>query len=139
MADEADRVIRLRRELGFDARCELGAQLLQVATPVVIEEAHREACNLQRELRASLRQKSRLAEVGAALASFPIDEAPACLERPASWDDYIDARIQLWVDAEIDGERLSDEDLLNFSFLLLVAGNETTRNTLSHGILALAQ
>ncbi len=42
----------------------------------------------------------RLAEVGAALASFPIDEAPACLERPASWDDYIDARIQLWVDAE---------------------------------------
>ncbi len=42
----------------------------------------------------------RLAEVGAALAAFPIEEAPACLERPASWDEYIDSRIQLWVDAE---------------------------------------
>ena len=31
---------------------------------------------------------------------FPIEEAPACLEVPASWDDYIDARIQYWVDAE---------------------------------------
>ena len=39
--------------------------------------------------------------------------------------------------AEIDGERLSDEDLLNFSFLLLVAGNETTRNLISLGTLAL--
>ena len=39
--------------------------------------------------------------------------------------------------AEIDGERLSDEDLLNFSFLLLVAGNETTRNLIALGTLAL--
>ena len=28
----------------------------------------------------------------------------------------------------------TDEDLLNFSFLLLVAGNETTRNAISHGM-----
>ncbi len=42
----------------------------------------------------------RLAEVGGALAAFPLAEAPACLEVPASWDDYIDARIQYWVDAE---------------------------------------
>jgi cytochrome P450 len=39
--------------------------------------------------------------------------------------------------AEIDGERLSDEDLLNFAFLLLVAGNETTRNLIALGTLAL--
>ncbi|WP_046317633.1 cytochrome P450 [Mycobacterium sp. UM_Kg1] len=39
--------------------------------------------------------------------------------------------------AEVDGERLSDEDLLNFSFLLLVAGNETTRNLLALGTKAL--
>lgn len=39
--------------------------------------------------------------------------------------------------AEVDGERLSDEDLLNFSFLLLVAGNETTRNLIALGTLAL--
>lgn len=35
--------------------------------------------------------------------------------------------------AEVDGVRLTDEDLLNFSFLLLVAGNETTRNLIALG------
>ncbi len=35
--------------------------------------------------------------------------------------------------AEVEGERLSDADLLNFSFLLLVAGNETTRNLIALG------
>jgi cytochrome P450 len=39
--------------------------------------------------------------------------------------------------AEIDGSRLTDEDLLNFAFLLLVAGNETTRNLIALGTLAL--
>lgn len=39
--------------------------------------------------------------------------------------------------AEIDGHRLTDEDLLNFAFLLLVAGNETTRNLIALGTLAL--
>jgi cytochrome P450 len=39
--------------------------------------------------------------------------------------------------AEIDGIRLTDEDLLNFAFLLLVAGNETTRNLIALGTCAL--
>jgi cytochrome P450 len=41
--------------------------------------------------------------------------------------------------AEVDGATLSDEDLLNFSFLLLVAGNETTRNLIALGTLALIE
>lgn len=41
--------------------------------------------------------------------------------------------------AEVDGERLTDQDLLNFSFLLLVAGNETTRNLIALGTLALIE
>ncbi len=48
-----------------------------------------------------------------------------------------DDLLSILVAAEIDGERLSDEDLLNFSFLLLVAGNETTRNLIALGTLAL--
>ena len=40
--------------------------------------------------------------------------------------------------SEIDGERLEEFDLLMFCLTLLVAGNETTRNLLSHGALALA-
>jgi cytochrome P450 len=39
--------------------------------------------------------------------------------------------------AEIDGDRLIDDDLLKFAFLLLVAGNETTRNLIALGTLAL--
>jgi cytochrome P450 len=41
--------------------------------------------------------------------------------------------------AEIDEQRLTDEDLLNFAFLLLVAGNETTRNLIALGTLALIE
>jgi cytochrome P450 len=41
--------------------------------------------------------------------------------------------------AEVDGDRLTDEDLLNFAFLLLVAGNETTRNIIALGTLALIE
>jgi cytochrome P450 len=39
--------------------------------------------------------------------------------------------------AEVDGERLSDAELLGFCMTLLVAGNETTRNLLSGGLQAL--
>ena len=41
--------------------------------------------------------------------------------------------------AEIDGHRLTDDDLLNFAFLLLVAGNETTRNLIALGTQALIE
>ena len=53
-------------------------------------------------------------------------------ERPG--DDLI----SVLVHSEIDGERLEEFDLLMFCLTLLVAGNETTRNLLSHGALALA-
>ncbi|HTY33619.1 MAG TPA: cytochrome P450 [Mycobacterium sp.] len=52
----------------------------------------------------------------------------------------VDARddlLSVLAGAEIDGVRLTDEDLLNFAFLLLVAGNETTRNLIALGTLAL--
>ncbi|GAB7145304.1 cytochrome P450 [Mycobacterium riyadhense] len=41
--------------------------------------------------------------------------------------------------AEVDGEKLNRDQLNEFFLLLAIAGNETTRNTLSHGILALSQ
>ena len=40
--------------------------------------------------------------------------------------------------SEIDGERLEEFDLLMFCLTLLVAGNETTRNLISHGTIGLA-
>ncbi len=43
------------------------------------------------------------------------------------------------VTAEVAGERLSELELGLFCILLLVGGNETTRNTIAHGALALAE
>jgi cytochrome P450 len=41
------------------------------------------------------------------------------------------------VQAEVDGERLASAEVASFFMLLAVAGNETTRNAISHGVLAL--
>lgn len=41
--------------------------------------------------------------------------------------------------AEVDGERLTSAEIASFFILLAVAGNETTRNAISHGVLALTR
>jgi methyl-branched lipid omega-hydroxylase len=41
------------------------------------------------------------------------------------------------VTTEVDGERLSQQEIASFFILLLVAGNETTRNAIPHGALVL--
>jgi cytochrome P450 len=41
--------------------------------------------------------------------------------------------------AEVEGVRLTTNQLNEFFLLLAIAGNETTRNTMSHGILALSE
>jgi cytochrome P450 len=43
------------------------------------------------------------------------------------------------VTAQVDGEHLSPEELASFFILLVVAGNETTRNAIAHGLYALTQ
>ncbi len=43
------------------------------------------------------------------------------------------------VAAEVDGEQLSSAEVASFFILLAVAGNETTRNAISHGVLALTR
>ena len=41
--------------------------------------------------------------------------------------------------AEVDGERMSPQEFGSFFILLVVAGNETTRNAISHGMLELTR
>jgi cytochrome P450 len=41
--------------------------------------------------------------------------------------------------AEVDGQRLTDDELSAFFVLLAVAGNDTTKNSIAHGVLALSQ
>ena len=43
------------------------------------------------------------------------------------------------VEAEVDGDRLTSQEIASFFILLVVAGNETTRNAISHGLLALSR
>jgi cytochrome P450 family 142 subfamily A polypeptide 1 len=45
--------------------------------------------------------------------------------------------VSILVNAEIDGERLSDDEVLFESLLILIGGNETTRNVISGGMEAL--
>jgi hypothetical protein len=54
--------------------------------------------------------------------------------RAAPSDDLVSAL----VDASVDGERLADDEILGFCFLLIVAGTETTTNLLGLGAIALA-
>ncbi len=47
--------------------------------------------------------------------------------------------ISMLSSVEIDGDRLTDDELAMFLNQILVAGNETTRNTISGGLVALAE
>jgi cytochrome P450 len=72
-------------------------------------------------------------EAGGALAELMTRMAAERLEHPA--DDLTTALVT----TEVDGERLTHQEIASFFILLLVAGNETTRNALSGGVLALSE
>jgi cytochrome P450 len=72
-------------------------------------------------------------EAGAALANVVKDLARYRAKNPG--DDLTSAL----VNTEIDGERLTDDEIASFFILLAVAGNETTRTAISHGLVALEQ
>ncbi|OAN36425.1 cytochrome [Mycolicibacterium iranicum] len=65
-------------------------------------------------------------------------EQLVALRRDGTFSDADDL-LSILVAAEVDGVRLSDQDLLQFCLLLLVAGNETTRNLIALGTLALIE
>ena len=64
---------------------------------------------------------------------FAYFEAVAEERRRDPQDDLVSALVT----AEVDGERLERDDLLVNLLLVLVAGNETTRNLIGNGMLAL--
>jgi cytochrome P450 len=74
-----------------------------------------------------------LLTAGAELAALMEEMAEARRSNPT--DDLTTALVR----ANDDGESLSQADLNSFFILLLVAGNETTRNAISHGLHVLTQ
>jgi cytochrome P450 len=72
-------------------------------------------------------------QAGEALAALMTRLAVERRSRPA--DDLTTALVT----TEVDGERLTSQEIASFFILLLVAGNETTRNAISQGVLALSE
>jgi cytochrome P450 len=75
----------------------------------------------------------KLLGAGQALAELVTSLAAARTLAPA--DDLVSALVT----ANIDGEQLTSAELASFFILLVVAGNETTRNALSHALMLLTQ
>jgi cytochrome P450 len=72
-----------------------------------------------------------LLRAGKELSDFAMDLGRQREKSPT--DDLTSAL----VNGEVDGERLTEQELGSFFVLLAVAGNETTRNAISHGMKAL--
>ena len=72
---------------------------------------------------------TQLLGAGAALAELVTSLAAARAQAPG--DDLVSALVT----ANIDGEQLTSAELASFFILLVVAGNETTRNALSHALM----
>jgi len=70
-------------------------------------------------------------EAGGALAGLM--QGLAEQRQAAPTDDLTSALVS----TEVDGERLTFQEIASFFILLCVAGNETTRNAITHGVLAL--
>ena len=68
----------------------------------------------------------------AAMEVYLLCDQVAADRRANPRDDIMTALVQ----AEIDGERLTDAELNLFFITLIVAGNETTRNLINHSMLA---
>jgi cytochrome P450 len=72
-------------------------------------------------------------EAGGALSELMTRLAAERRDRPA--DDLTTALVT----TEVDGERLTHQEIASFFILLLVAGNETTRSAIAGGVLALSE
>jgi cytochrome P450 len=75
----------------------------------------------------------QLLGAGQALADLVTSLAATRAAAPA--DDLVSALVT----ANIDGEQLTSAELASFFVLLVVAGNETTRNALSHALMLLTE
>ncbi|MFJ2032040.1 cytochrome P450 [Streptosporangium sp. NPDC087985] len=94
--------------------------------------AHVDVSTAYSGIRPSLVQTVRMA-AGNTLALLALQRLVIRLGRERAVkprDDLVSALVT----ANVDGERLTDRELGSFFALLLVAGNETARNTMAHGL-----
>ena len=70
-----------------------------------------------------------------AMSAYAVDLAHRRRRGTGSGDDLISSLL----DAEIEGEGLTDEEFANFFRLMIFAGNETTRSSMAHLVLQMQQ
>ncbi|MHA3019173.1 cytochrome P450 [Mycobacterium sp. BMJ-28] len=78
------------------------------------------------------------ADVDPAMSSFELITYAMKMAEERSKNPTEDIVTKL-IEADIDGEKLSDDEFGFFVVMLAVAGNETTRNSITHGMIAFSQ
>lgn len=78
------------------------------------------------------------ADVDPAMSSFELITYAMKMAEERSNNPTDDIVTQL-VQADVEGEKLSDDEFGFFVVMLAVAGNETTRNSITHGMIAFSQ
>jgi cholest-4-en-3-one 26-monooxygenase len=78
------------------------------------------------------------ADVDPAMSSIELIQYAMQMAEERSKNPTDDIVTQL-IEADFDGEKLSDDEFGFFVVMLAVAGNETTRNSITHGMIAFSQ
>jgi cytochrome P450 len=135
------RVVRLIDDIGQRGECDLVKEVsielpLQVIAEMlgVPQEDRKKLFDWTMQIEAAVGDPSvsgaeAIGQIGLYLASMVTER------RSKPSDDLLTALIS----AELDGERLNDFEIAAFFALLMFAGNDTTRNTISGGTLALIE
>ncbi len=82
---------------------------------------------------SEVRTQEESVRVAQEISSFALELAEERRSRPA--EDLTTALVE----AEVDGDRLSPAEIVGFFVTLLSGGNETTRNSISHGLYQLTR
>ncbi|MFC8097762.1 cytochrome P450 [Streptomyces sp. NPDC057363] len=127
--DEFDFVHEISAELPLSVICDLMG-IPDADKPLIFELTNRMMGPGDPEYSASVEDaRSAVSELYAYAAELAVERR----KKPGS--DLTSLLLQ----AELDGEKLTDAEYLAFFQLLSAAGNETTRNLISHGMLALIE
>jgi cholest-4-en-3-one 26-monooxygenase len=78
------------------------------------------------------------ADIDPAMSSFELITYAMKMAEERSKNPTDDIVTKL-IEADFDGEKLSDDEFGFFVIMLAVAGNETTRNSITHGMIAFSQ
>ncbi|MCC9186250.1 cytochrome P450, partial [Mycolicibacterium mageritense] len=78
------------------------------------------------------------ADIDPAMSSFELITYAMNMAQERAKNPTDDIVTQL-IEADIEGEKLSDDEFGFFVVMLAVAGNETTRNSITHGMIAFSQ